>query len=1309
MPLLLIVFTLLGLLALAALVWLLWRGAAGNGKAATAEGEGGIAALRVVERLRLMRLAFKEALGTLEAGVGQRGSRYRLPWFLCLGAPGSGKTTLLEGCGLDLPFGKPELLEPGRRQGCQWWLFSHGAVLDVDGELMTGADGTPGDDIGWKALLHHLNNQRPRRPVDGVILALPFAVLTEGAETLAIWMETYYGRLWELQRDVGMRLPVYVVVTQCDQVSGFSAFCQSLPAARRGDIFGWSNPFQLDAAFNEGWVSEAFAGLERDLLRDQMDILAVGGVDAGRAEAVFLFARAFRRLEQPLQAALGQLFKQSAYHDSFLFRGLYFSGRCVGGEEGPAMAFIDELLKSKVFPERGLARPTGRGLRARNNALAAVQGGIAATLLLGAAGLWWADHSLGLAEQDLLPVMRRIVDDHQRAQRVQQTTGALATFDLGEEDVIDLLRGMEKINADHFSSVFLPASWFSSIDEDIKSALTEAFERIIFQSMHDALSVRVTDIMAQARTSGVADGRYPALDSPEFQSFKTLVEQLGEFERNAAKYNWLANPANAADEQVGKESLARLGELVDYLFGVKLPPEFFQNAKYYQQALAASQATQFPLESHTVPVRQALREAADRFRRRSFDLNPAAEAVRQLAAQTNRLAGAAGGQSVSIDLRHIHDLIGESRRLLDAPQYDWLVTPGFNPGPAFTQALAGIDRLALAEPGFASQLQEESDRRLRALQQELKGLRTSLTGSVLVERDGRLTLAPAFDGLGQALAAAVELPFMKSAEPVELPVAPAGHRLRWNLSVLENGKELSDAYERFSNDVLVRLEPGMRQAVAAVASRHLEAHLRTWVSRAEEFELVGQGGSNETALEREAANFREAAGYFRRFVSQLDSLGLVGLREALVEVTGEQAYSLLEEVDVLLGRERLYLPVDGDFSGWDGVEPASPRAFGAQDTVELRYVLDFKRQRVLRLARNHAAPVIEYLTAVGKRGDDARRVGLLSRWQRILSQLDAYENRQNGNSIAALERFILFGMSEIRTGGCTAGPIENGGDYFLEQQANLKALLAHRCRTLELRQSIDDYRQVADYFNETLAGRAPFSRDFRAEPVEPASLRRFFDLWDHANPPSERLASYAEVDGFLATMQRARAFFGPLLASDSAMDAGYDFTVDFRVNREGERNANQVIAWELQVGEQRIAERDATRRGRWRPGQPVQLRLRWAKDAPTAPLAGGDGKHARVEDRVVVFDYPGRWSLLELVQDYAVNVEAVANQGVRDPHLLRIDIPLDGAGSEPPFARVFVQLRIMPPGEERRLSLPKLPERAPYIDLNRTVQRVFER
>lgn len=167
-----------------------------------------------------VRLAFGRAGRRLDRAAA--GDRHRVPLLLLLGADGSRDSDLLVNAGLELPFGAPADAGMDLGQGRGFWFLDRGVVLDLAGDAVLAADGRTSDERSWRSALNLLQKLRPKRPVDGIVLAIPCRELIEAQRSEAAQEELtaragrIYRKLWQMQQRLGFRLPVYLLVTGCE-------------------------------------------------------------------------------------------------------------------------------------------------------------------------------------------------------------------------------------------------------------------------------------------------------------------------------------------------------------------------------------------------------------------------------------------------------------------------------------------------------------------------------------------------------------------------------------------------------------------------------------------------------------------------------------------------------------------------------------------------------------------------------------------------------------------------------------------------------------------------------------------------------------------------------------------------------------------------------------------------------------------------------------------------------------------------------------------------------------------------------------
>jgi type VI secretion system protein ImpL len=362
----------------------------------------------------------QEALAVLKkTKTGGRGGLYQLPWYMFIGAPGSGKTTALTQSGLKFPLaetlGKGGVKGVGGTRNCDWWFTDDAVLLDTAGRYTTQDSNAPVDKTAWTGFLQLLKKHRRRRPINGVIVTIPVSDLLQETEA---WRQAQARaireRIKELHEQLGVRFPVYVLVTKCDLLAGFVEYFDALGREERAQVWGMTFPLatRKDGADVGDEALAAFPaefGLLEQRLQERVLARMQQERDPFKRALVYSFPQQFAGLREVLQAFLREVFESNRYESSALLRGVYFSS---GTQEGSpldrvmsAMAasfglerqalapnaasgrsyFITNLLQRVIFPEAELAG-VNQALEKRRRALqwGAVAGIVLLFVLLGA-------------------------------------------------------------------------------------------------------------------------------------------------------------------------------------------------------------------------------------------------------------------------------------------------------------------------------------------------------------------------------------------------------------------------------------------------------------------------------------------------------------------------------------------------------------------------------------------------------------------------------------------------------------------------------------------------------------------------------------------------------------------------------------------------------------------------------------------------------------------------------------------------------------------------------------------------------------
>ena len=197
----------------------------------------------------VLRDRFAEAVQLLKQSSRGKQSLYALPWYIIIGAPGSGKTTLLVNSGLRMPlaqrFGDHTVAGIGGTRNCDWLFTDEAVFIDTAGRYTTQDSDSAADAAGWKEFLGLLQKYRRRRPLNGVILAVSAQdLLTLQPADREEHIAAARRRLEELNRELRIELPIYVLITKCDLLNGFNEYFDDLAVEGRSQVWGVTFPIE---------------------------------------------------------------------------------------------------------------------------------------------------------------------------------------------------------------------------------------------------------------------------------------------------------------------------------------------------------------------------------------------------------------------------------------------------------------------------------------------------------------------------------------------------------------------------------------------------------------------------------------------------------------------------------------------------------------------------------------------------------------------------------------------------------------------------------------------------------------------------------------------------------------------------------------------------------------------------------------------------------------------------------------------------------------------------------------------------------
>jgi type VI secretion system protein ImpL len=302
---------------------------------------------RVAQEMESIRARFKQAAEDLDGARfaspdGKGREIEELPWYVMIGAPGSGKTTALINSGLRFPlYAKdtaPSVPGVGGTRNCDWWFSDEAVLLDTAGRYTTQDSDRKADAAAWMGFLQLLKEARPQRPLNGALVTVSVMDLLLWTKAERAKFSTHVRmRISEMYAALGVRFPVYALVTKVDMLAGFTDFFGDLDMGARAQVWGTTFPLDIDPALIAEPYKRDFAALEERLGAEMLARLQEER-DLQRRAAIYRFPQQFHAMGPLVGEFLAQAFGMQVNGQPLQLRGVYYTS---GTQEGNP---IDRVL-----------------------------------------------------------------------------------------------------------------------------------------------------------------------------------------------------------------------------------------------------------------------------------------------------------------------------------------------------------------------------------------------------------------------------------------------------------------------------------------------------------------------------------------------------------------------------------------------------------------------------------------------------------------------------------------------------------------------------------------------------------------------------------------------------------------------------------------------------------------------------------------------------------------------------------------------------------------------------------------------------
>lgn len=1213
--------------------------------------------------------------------------RYRMQWVLALGEQRDAEHLVrswgLNASGQNGWFGR-------------WWYGAEGGVLITPTVFFTKLPTVSIHLRLWHRLLRLLLKLRARRPLDAVLWVCPLEQLLdeEGLPTLAAIARR---KLLDVQQTLGQNLPVYLVISGLDAMPGVAELLERAPVETLRKALGWTNPRPLETPWQSDWIDEAFAQLASEMANALSEIGVLNGTLTAQLYALPI---ALQRLAEPLQSLIAPVFEGIAPGEAPRLRGCYFSASYADMDptkgadslyaepstpDAPRQAFGAALWRQRIAPERGLAHPIARVVHIRRRLQRVT---LLAAILLGCGwvgAMAWAWYG--------------------RSQDAQTLAAFLAPPNAGTDHHLTPLQNslgrawtlLSQAPRWQFTSLALPASWFSPLDDHLQTLLRERLQQQVLTPIRQELAQAI-GALKMPGGGGRMGGRSDTSEGDYLRQARALVVEAARLQSLESRF-LLANSASPTP-------LDELFGLANDLANTTYQPQQLRFQRYYNATLQPKASTSLP----ALQLASAKQDTGARFLTlmrlwldRFYGTDDFASIAGYVASGLQNLQT---GQRMSLqDLEDLDANIDELRRLVELTNVAWQQSTGKELVPGYQELLERARETSLIGPDVVDQVDQYAQSLKRTFRDRWIGQQSSRVGVLSEQSSGQLQLQSPVSKVGQAIEGLKQQAFSQIA------LADTTTTERVSLAALDDNSLTTalayyDGYQSYLKQDVAELPPAYRRALLATAR---DAAL-TAIWQALSSKTLGQSPNLDSTS---GAAFAINIDRSTQMLAVLTQLGDPLRAEALRRELNQRAIQDLRHAATDLYALQIF-DERLNFANWDGRPNFVVNTYRTGTVQRLKQT--FAQQ--FTLASTYLERIRPALTWLDTQraslgASDLEQLHLLSD---LSLELKKYAEQNPTSSPALYEQLVAQDLNQMDAANCgsalEAAILPTGDGALARQVRNLKVNAETRCASLQQGAAQVAWQQLADYFQSYLAGRFPFSFEQSAADANPERVASFLQLIDRTAPTALAAAkasaspNSAAAIAFLESLLQAKAWLTPMLLGDKDATRGVDVEVRWRTDRQEERRADQLISWAL-YSDVRSIHFPGSPIGqlRWGIGDSVKLILRWATGSTQRPLTDPRQAAMAVFETEAGWEYEGSWALLRFIRDHQA-YQRLPAQDLND-RPLAFQVPTQSSVPGETTTLAFIRISLMGVGSKQPLMLTPLPTSAPMSPFTNYIPAPF--
>ena len=228
--------------------------------------------------------------------------------------------------------------EPRSATGARWFRLDKLVLIKPNQALLDGS----GYNDNWRKFLVAIKNKRmPHAAIDKIVLSLSIKTLLGApSSTVQRYLESFKTRVLQMVDATGYDVPVFIVLSDLEALSGYAAFASSLTAIEKQQVFG------VDSRS----VLSDFSAVAFDALANQLDTFIDKMLyERSQANALigYEFSRQLRDLQKGWQPIQQLLFDQHLPNP--ILNGIFLLGKEASATTEPVQYWFAHDLVNTIF------------------------------------------------------------------------------------------------------------------------------------------------------------------------------------------------------------------------------------------------------------------------------------------------------------------------------------------------------------------------------------------------------------------------------------------------------------------------------------------------------------------------------------------------------------------------------------------------------------------------------------------------------------------------------------------------------------------------------------------------------------------------------------------------------------------------------------------------------------------------------------------------------------------------------------------------------------------------------------------------